>query len=80
MRRVGGCARMPHDFNVNTKTLDFQRAETHGTPIIIMFTPRRYGGVVSQIDLHPIIGGPYEFDPSGPAPCNSKSWQESGTC
>jgi hypothetical protein len=67
-------------FNVTTRTLDFQRAETHGTPIVIMFTPQRYGGIVSQLDLHTIIGGPYEFDPAGPTPCNAKTWYQDGTC
>jgi hypothetical protein len=59
-------------FNVTTRTLDFQRAETHGAPILIVFTPQHYGGVISQVDLHTLIGGPYTFDPAGPTasrPC-----------
>jgi hypothetical protein len=67
-------------FNVKTKTLDFQRAETHGAPIMIVFTPQRYGGVISQVDLHTLIGGPYEFDSAGPQPCNSETWRVDGTC
>jgi hypothetical protein len=67
-------------FNVKTRTLDFQRAETHGAPIMIVFTPQRYGGVISQVDFHTLIGGPYEFDPNGPTACNAKTWRVDGTC
>jgi hypothetical protein len=36
--------------------------------------------VISQTDLHTVIGGPYAFDPAGPQPCSAKTWNVDGTC
>jgi len=66
--------------NTRDRTVDFQRAVTHGTPILIALTPHRWSAVYSQEDGHQIIGGRYQLDPAGPTPCDVATWTASGEC
>ena len=66
--------------NVRDRSLDFQRAVTHGTPILIALTPLHWSAVYSQADGHEIIGGPYVLDGAGPVACNATSRRSTGEC
>ncbi len=66
--------------NVRERSIDYQRAVTHGTPILIALTPARWSAVYSHVDGHQIVGGPYVLEAAGPVTCNAASWRSKGDC
>lgn len=67
-------------FNVKSRTLNYQVAVTHGTPIVLVYTPLGFTGIYGQSDGSMLEGGRYTFDPAGPQPCRARTWYQSGTC
>ena len=66
--------------SVADRNIGFQRAVTHGAPILIALTPLHCSAVSSLADGHPIFGGPYVLDATGPVGCNATSWRSTGEC
>ena len=76
----GPPAREQSVLNVRDRSLDFQRAVTHGTPILIALTPLHWSAMYSKADGHEIIGGRYVLDEGGPVACNATGWRSTGEC